>query len=219
VVVSLVWVPTQVGPAGSGALRRRQRPDTPRFEEGQGRAIPVSSRMALGGFFAPAAARSQMSTGIGSPLAARSTPSAHWRSCSAGSASPAAGRYHGPDRRGFVLTLVPAGPHPDSTDPNLGQVIQGVLLVSGRDGRRPGTAAPRARIQRRCRLDERSGDRMAQRPMDRGGRPAAGPAFSGARRRAAPPGARDRVTRPGTSVRPGGQQIRSPRRWDRRRRT
>jgi ribose transport system permease protein len=72
-----------------------------------------------------------MSTGIGSPLAGTIYTLSGISAIVLGGVSLAGGRggITGPIVAAFVLTLVPADLILTGTDPNLGQVIQGVLLV------------------------------------------------------------------------------------------
>jgi ribose transport system permease protein len=87
---------------------------------------------ALGGFFAACGGLALlMSTGIGSPLAGTIYTLSGVSAIVLGGVSLAGGRggLTGPIVAAFVLTLVPADLILSGTDPNLGQVIQGVLLV------------------------------------------------------------------------------------------
>ena len=72
-----------------------------------------------------------MSTGIGSPLAGTIYTLSGVSAIVLGGVSLAGGRggVTGPIVAAFVLTLVPADLILSGTDPNLGQVIQGCLIV------------------------------------------------------------------------------------------
>ena len=87
---------------------------------------------ALGGFFAACGGLTLlMSTGIGSPLAGTIYTLSAISAIVLGGVSLAGGRggVMGPIIAAFVLTMVPADLILSGTDPNLGQVIQGALLV------------------------------------------------------------------------------------------
>jgi ribose transport system permease protein len=87
---------------------------------------------ALGGFFAACGGLAlMMSTGIGSPLAGTIYTLSGVSAIVLGGVSLAGGRggVMGPIIAAFVLTQVPADLILSGTDPNLGQVIQGCLIV------------------------------------------------------------------------------------------
>ena len=87
---------------------------------------------ALGGFFAAWGGLALlMSTGIGSPLAGTIYTLSGVSAIVLGGVSLAGGRggLTGPIVAAFILTQIPADLILLGTDPNLGQVIQGTLLV------------------------------------------------------------------------------------------
>jgi ribose transport system permease protein len=129
--VGLVWIPIRmsrlglslyaVGSDRSAAFRRGVRIGPTRV-----------FAYALGGFFAACGGLALlMSTGIGSPLAGTIYTLSAVSAIVLGGVSLAGGRggVMGPIVASFVLTLVPADLILTGTDPNLGQVIQGTLIV------------------------------------------------------------------------------------------
>ena len=131
VVVSLVWVPLKFGRLGL-ALYAVGSDRTAAFRRGVRVGPTRVFSYALGGFFAACGGLAlMMSTGIGSPLAGTIYTLSGISAIVLGGVSLAGGRggVTGPIVAAFVLTLVPADLILSGTDPNLGQVIQGVLLV------------------------------------------------------------------------------------------
>src|SRR2546427_9710313 len=138
--------PAQVGPAGSGALRRRPRPDARLWKRGLGRANPCLLVCARRLFRRLRRPRSHDEH--------RHRLTARWHDlhpqrhvgdrARRGQARPGPGRYYGPERRGFRADAGARGPHPDRHRPQPGAGHPGRAACAGRDGRRPGTAAPRA---------------------------------------------------------------------------
>lgn len=131
VVVSLIWVPLKLGRLGL-ALYAVGSDRTAAFRRGVRVGPTRVFSYALGGFFAACGGLALlMSTGIGSPLAGTIYTLSGISAIVLGGVSLAGGRggLTGPVVAAFVLTLVPADLILSGTDPNLGQVIQGVLLV------------------------------------------------------------------------------------------
>lgn len=131
VVVALVWVPLKLGRPGL-ALYAVGSDRTAAFRRGVRVGPTRVMSYALGGFFAACGGLALlMSTGIGSPLAGTIYTLSGVSAIVLGGVSLAGGRggLTGPIVAAFVLTLVPADLILSGTDPNLGQVIQGVLLV------------------------------------------------------------------------------------------
>lgn len=131
VVVALVWVPLKLGRFGL-ALYAVGSDRTAAFRRGVRVGPTRVMSYALGGFFAACGGLALlMSTGIGSPLAGTIYTLSGVSAIVLGGVSLAGGRggLTGPIVAAFVLTLVPADLILTGTDPNLGQVIQGVLLV------------------------------------------------------------------------------------------
>jgi ribose transport system permease protein len=131
VVVSAVWVPLKLGRLGL-ALYAVGSDRTAAFRRGVRVGPTRVFSYALGGFFAACGGLALiMSTGIGSPLAGTIYTLSGISAIVLGGVSLAGGRggITGPIVAAFVLTLVPADLILTGTDPNLGQVIQGVLLV------------------------------------------------------------------------------------------
>jgi ribose transport system permease protein len=131
VVVALVWVPLKLGRLGL-ALYAVGSDRTAAFRRGVRVGPTRVMSYALGGFFAACGGLALlMSTGIGSPLAGTIYTLSGVSAIVLGGVSLAGGRggLTGPIVAAFVLTLVPADLILSGTDPNLGQVIQGVLLV------------------------------------------------------------------------------------------
>jgi ribose transport system permease protein len=131
VVVALVWIPVKLGRFGL-ALYAVGSDRTAAFRRGVRVGPTRVMSYALGGFFAACGGLALlMSTGIGSPLAGTIYTLSGVSAIVLGGVSLAGGRggLTGPIVAAFVLTLVPADLILTGTDPNLGQVIQGVLLV------------------------------------------------------------------------------------------
>ncbi len=131
VVVALVWVPLKLGRLGL-ALYAVGSDRTAAFRRGVRVGPTRVFSYALGGFFAACGGLAlMMSTGIGSPLAGTIYTLSGISAVVLGGVSLAGGRggLTGPIVAAFILTLVPADLILTGTDPNLGQVIQGVLLV------------------------------------------------------------------------------------------
>lgn len=131
VVVGLVWIPLRLGRMRL-ALYAVGSDRTAAFRRGV-RIGPIRVfSYALGGFFAACGGLALlMSTGIGSPLAGTIYTLSGVSAIVLGGVSLAGGRggVMGPIVASFVLTLVPADLILTGTDPNLGQVIQGCLIV------------------------------------------------------------------------------------------
>jgi ribose transport system permease protein len=131
VVVAIVWVPLKLGRLGL-ALYAVGSDRTAAFRRGVRVGPTRVFSYALGGFFAACGGLAlMMSTGIGSPLAGTIYTLSGISAVVLGGVSLAGGRggLTGPIVAAFILTLVPADLILTGTDPNLGQVIQGVLLV------------------------------------------------------------------------------------------
>jgi ribose transport system permease protein len=130
-VVALVWIPLRFRGLGL-ALYAIGSDRTAAFRRGVRVGPTRVFSYALGGFFAACGGLALlMSTGIGSPLAGTIYTLSGVSAIVLGGVSLAGGRggLTGPIVAAFVLTLVPADLILTGTDPNLGQVIQGVLLV------------------------------------------------------------------------------------------
>jgi ribose transport system permease protein len=131
VVVAAVWIPVRLGRAGL-ALYAVGSDRTAAFRRGVRVGPTRVFSYALGGFFAACGGLALlMSTGIGSPLAGTIYTLSGVSAIVLGGVSLAGGRggVMGPIVAAFVLTLVPADLILTGTDPNLGQVIQGCLIV------------------------------------------------------------------------------------------
>ena len=131
VIVSAVWVPLRLGRMGL-ALYAVGSDRTAAFRRGVKVGPTRVFAYALGGFFAACGGLTLlMSTGIGSPLAGTIYTLSAISAIVLGGVSLAGGRggVMGPIIAAFVLTMVPADLILSGTDPNLGQVIQGALLV------------------------------------------------------------------------------------------
>jgi ribose transport system permease protein len=131
VVVGLVWIPLRLGRMGL-ALYAVGSDRTAAFRRGVRVGPTRVFSYALGGFFAACGGLALlMSTGIGSPLAGTIYTLSGVSAIVLGGVSLAGGRggVMGPIVAAFVLTLVPADLILSGTDPNLGQVIQGCLIV------------------------------------------------------------------------------------------
>ena len=129
--VGIVWVPLKLGRLGL-ALYAVGSDRTAAFRRGVRVGPTRVFSYALGGFFAACGGLAlMMSTGIGSPLAGTIYTLSAISAIVLGGVSLAGGRggVTGPIVAAFVLTLVPADLILSGTDPNLGQVIQGALLV------------------------------------------------------------------------------------------
>jgi ribose transport system permease protein len=131
VVVGLVWVPLKLGRLGL-SLYAIGSDRTAAFRRGVKVGPTRVASYAMGGFFAACGGLALlMSTGIGSPLAGTIYTLSGISAIVLGGVSLAGGRggVTGPIVAAFVLTLVPADLILTGTEPNLGQVIQGVLIV------------------------------------------------------------------------------------------
>jgi ribose transport system permease protein len=131
VVVAAVWIPLRLSRWGL-ALYAVGSDRTAAFRRGV-RIGPIRVfSYALGGFFAACGGLALlMSTGIGSPLAGTIYTLSGVSAIVLGGVSLAGGRggVMGPIVAAFVLTQIPADLILSGTDPNLGQVIQGALIV------------------------------------------------------------------------------------------
>ena len=130
-IVGLVWIPLKLGRLGL-ALYAVGSDRTAAFRRGVRIGPTRVFSYALGGFFAAWGGLAlMMSTGIGSPLAGTIYTLSGVSAIVLGGVSLAGGRggVMGPIVAAFVLTLVPADLILSGTDPNLGQVIQGALIV------------------------------------------------------------------------------------------
>ncbi len=129
--VGLVWIPVRLSRLGL-ALYAVGSDRTAAFRTGVRVGPTRVFAYALGGFFAACGGLALlMSTGIGSPLAGTIYTLSAVSAIVLGGVSLAGGRggVMGPIVAAFVLTLVPADLILTGTDPNLGQVIQGTLIV------------------------------------------------------------------------------------------
>ncbi len=130
-VVGVVWIPLRLGRMGL-ALYAVGSDRTAAFRRGVRVGPTRVFAYALGGFFAACGGLAlMMSTGIGSPLAGTIYTLSAVSAIVLGGVSLAGGRggVTGPIVAAFVLALVPADLILTGTDPNLGQVIQGCLIV------------------------------------------------------------------------------------------
>jgi ribose transport system permease protein len=130
-VVAIVWIPLKLGRMGL-ALYAVGSDRTAAFRRGVRVGPTRVFSYALGGFFAAMGGLTlMMSTGIGSPLAGTIYTLSGVSAIVLGGVSLAGGRggVTGPIVAAFVLTMVPADLILSGTDPNLGQVIQGCLIV------------------------------------------------------------------------------------------
>jgi ribose transport system permease protein len=130
-VVAVVWIPLRFRALGL-ALYAIGSDRTAAFRRGVRVGPTRVFSYALGGFFAACGGLALlMSTGIGSPLAGTIYTLSGVSAIVLGGVSLAGGRggVTGPIVAAFVLTLVPADLILSGTDPNLGQVIQGCLIV------------------------------------------------------------------------------------------
>jgi ribose transport system permease protein len=131
VVVAVIWIPVRLGRMGL-ALYAIGSDRTAAFRRGVRVGPTRVFSYALGGFFAACGGLALlMSTGIGSPLAGTIYTLSGVSAIVLGGVSLAGGKggVTGPIVAAFVLTLVPADLILSGTDPNLGQVIQGCLIV------------------------------------------------------------------------------------------
>jgi ribose transport system permease protein len=129
--VGLVWIPIRMSRLGL-SLYAIGSDRTAAFRRGVRVGPTRVFAYALGGFFAACGGLALlMSTGIGSPLAGTIYTLSAVSAIVLGGVSLAGGRggVMGPIVAAFVLTLVPADLILTGTDPNLGQVIQGTLIV------------------------------------------------------------------------------------------
>jgi len=130
-VVAVVWIPLRFRGLGL-ALYAIGSDRTAAFRRGVRVGPTRVFSYALGGFFAACGGLALlMSTGIGSPLAGTIYTLSGVSAIVLGGVSLAGGRggVTGPIVAAFVLTLVPPDLILSGTDPNLGQVIQGCLIV------------------------------------------------------------------------------------------
>ena len=130
-VVALVWIPLRFRGLGL-ALYAIGSDRTAAFRRGVRIGPTRVFSYALGGFFAACGGLALlMSTGIGSPLAGTIYTLSGVSAIVLGGVSLAGGKggVTGPIVAAFVLTLIPADLILSGTDPNLGQVIQGGLIV------------------------------------------------------------------------------------------
>ena len=130
-VVAAVWIPIRLSRLGL-ALYAVGSDRTAAFRRGVRIGPTRVLSYALGGFFAACGGLALlMSTGIGSPLAGTIYTLSGVSAIVLGGVSLAGGKggVTGPIFAAFVLTQVPADLILSGTDPNLGQVIQGCLLV------------------------------------------------------------------------------------------
>jgi ribose transport system permease protein len=130
-VVALVWIPLRFRGLGL-ALYAIGSDRTAAFRRGVRIGPTRVFSYALGGFFAACGGLALlMSTGIGSPLAGTIYTLSGVSAIVLGGVSLAGGKggVTGPIVAAFVLTLIPADLILSGTDPNLGQVIQGSLIV------------------------------------------------------------------------------------------
>lgn len=130
-VVAAVWIPIKLGRFGL-ALYAVGSDRTAAFRRGVKVGPTRVYSYGLGGFFAACGGLAlMMSTGIGSPLAGTIYTLSGVSAIVLGGVSLAGGRggVMGPIVAAFVLTQVPADLILSGTDPNLGQVIQGCLIV------------------------------------------------------------------------------------------
>ena len=131
VVVALVWIPVRLTRMGL-AIYAVGSDRTAAFRRGVNIGRTRVFAYALGGFFAACGGLAlMMSTGVGSPLAGTIYTLSGVSAIVLGGVSLAGGRggVMGPIVAAFILTLVPTDLILMGTDPNLGQVIQGALIV------------------------------------------------------------------------------------------
>jgi ribose transport system permease protein len=131
VVSAVVWLPLRRSRAGL-AIYAVGSDSVAAFRSGIGIAAAKILSYLLGGFFAAWGGLAlTMSTGIGSPTAGTLYTLSGISAIVLGGVSLAGGRggLLGPIGAAFILTLVPSDLILLGTDPNLGQVIQGVLIV------------------------------------------------------------------------------------------
>ena len=131
VIVAIIWIPVRFGRMGL-ALYAIGSDRTAAFRRGVRVGPTRVFSYALGGFFAACGGLALlMSTGIGSPLAGTIYTLSGVSAIVLGGVSLAGGKggVTGPIVAAFVLTTVPADLILSGTDPNLGQVIQGCLIV------------------------------------------------------------------------------------------
>jgi ribose transport system permease protein len=130
-VVGLVWIPVRLSRLGLSFYAVGSN-RTAAFRRGVRVGLTRVITYALGGFFAACGGLALlMSTGIGSPLAGTIYTLSGVSAIVLGGVSLAGGRggVTGPIFAAFILTLVPADLILLGTDPNLGQVITGLLIV------------------------------------------------------------------------------------------
>jgi ribose transport system permease protein len=131
VVVAVIWVPLKLGRTGL-AMYAVGSDRTAAFRRGVNVGQTRIFAYGLGGFFAACGGLAlMMSTGVGSPLAGTIYTLASVSAIVLGGVSLAGGRggISGPIVAAFVLTLVPTDLIFMGTDPNYGEVVQGVLIV------------------------------------------------------------------------------------------
>jgi ribose transport system permease protein len=130
-VVAVVWIPVRLSRQGL-AIYAVGSDRTAAFRRGVNVGRTRIFAYALGGFFAACGGLALlMSTGIGSPLAGTIYTLTAISAIVLGGVSLAGGRggVTGPIVAAFILTSVPADLILLGTDPNLGQVIVGALIV------------------------------------------------------------------------------------------
>jgi ribose transport system permease protein len=131
VVTAVVWLPLRRSRPGL-AIYAVGSDSVAAFRSGIGVGGAKVLSYLLGGFFAAWGGLAlTMSTGIGSPTAGTIYTLSGISAIVLGGVSLAGGRggLLGPIGAAFILTLVPSDLILLGTDPNLGQVIQGVLIV------------------------------------------------------------------------------------------
>jgi ribose transport system permease protein len=129
--VAVVWIPLRRSRAGLAVFAAGSDP-VAAFRSGVSVTRAKILAYALGGFFAAWGGLAlTMSTGIGSPRAGTIYTLSGISAIVLGGVSLAGGRggMLAPIAAAFVLTLVPSDLILMGTDPNLGQVIQGALIV------------------------------------------------------------------------------------------
>jgi ribose transport system permease protein len=130
-VVALVWIPVRLSRLGLSIYAVGSN-RTAAFRRGVNVGRTRVFAYGLGGFFAACGGLTLlMSTGVGSPLAGTIYTLSGVSAIVLGGVSLAGGRggVTGPIIAAFILTSVPADLILLGTDPNLGQVIQGALIV------------------------------------------------------------------------------------------
>ncbi len=130
-VVGVVWIPVRLSRLGLSIYAVGSN-RTAAFRRGVNVGRTRVFAYALGGFFAACGGLTLlMSTGVGSPLAGTIYTLSGVSAIVLGGVSLAGGRggVTGPIIAAFILTSVPADLILLGTDPNLGQVIQGALIV------------------------------------------------------------------------------------------